>query len=198
MKLQTLVLSTFTLFPLTACLEGDAPEEETLETVESALCIAATTPGTPSQSKLVTSSGSQTILASNYGTSECSRTTVELRNTRHVNVTVPSITNESACTGTRVFATYFYESGGEWVRDEILAESGVWMGTYCREPVINYTVPPVWVKPPDINTPGHWVSLPRDVRVVVSARVMTCTTTSGGLQLCGTSYGQPVRSIGWQ
>jgi hypothetical protein len=192
MKLQTIILSTFTL---TACLEGDALDDEALSVEESALCLAATSPGAPSQSALVTSTGSQAITASNYGTSECSRTTVEFRSTEHVNVTVPPITTQAACEGTRVFATFFYDdSGGSFIRDGIHAESGVWMGTYCREPVIRYTVPLIEIPPQGGAGGSTWVPLPRDVRVVVSAKRTTCTSSG----LCGTTYGLPVRSIGWR
>jgi hypothetical protein len=139
--------------------------------------------------------------ASNYGTSECSRVTLELKTTLTADAMVLGATTHDLCLGTHVFATYFYAepTGSQnWVRDRISEDTGRWEDDRCVvTPRVAYDVPSTRVALP--VPPYHqYQRLGRDVRMVVSAQHTLCTPGPNGLELCGTTYGLPVHVTGYR
>jgi hypothetical protein len=186
---------------LAGCIDVGGEAGEELGVSESALCLLPSVPVAPSQSRTVPAHGARYIDAANYGTSECSRVTLEFKTTHTADAYVlgiDGISTQAACGGTRLLATFFYAepTGSQnWVQDGSYATTGSWESGSCNDLVIPYNAPSTRV-PLSVPPYHSYQTLPRDVRMVISAQRTLCTQLPSGLELCGTTYGLPVHAVG--
>lgn len=151
MKIQSLVFTAFTLFPLTACVDqneadpGAIEENEHLGVTESALCFYnSNAPVTADYSWDLNTSSPKVFQINSYGNINCRRVTVGFDNAAEAAVKinysgVSPVWTASNCGNVTVHGRFWYFDNGAWTLVGTRTDTGTWTGFNCLLPEVSYT-----------------------------------------------------------